>query len=730
MGRVKLLSSRIPVLTVFVWVLALSSGSLARAAGDMNQQSCSDNETLTGFQAFLPDCRAYEMVSPTFKDGWEVSEIAAAPDGSKVLAKSLGAFAGTESVSSGIEGAIYVFNRSGSGWSASTISPPASLAAYNLFRDAESGLGRTIWMLRAASDPFNQAYLYAREPDGSFVEIGPMAPPSSSSGPESGATQGYETFRFSPNYVGGASDFSHVLFQLKPSEQPMWPGDTTAIKTSESLYEYVGRNNAQPRLVGVNNEGHLISNCETALGSPQRGDTYNAVSSNGMTVFFSAIGPCSATPVVTELYARLKGIETVAISEPSRTSCGSCNTTIKHAATFQGASEDGSKVFFLTQQSLLEGATTQNLYEYDFDNPLHEKLVRVSTGSTAPEVQGVARVSEDGSRVYFVAKGILAGVNREGASPSAGQDNFYVWERNTNEPSGRVKFIGTLSGLDTNDWSVADNRPVQATPDGRFIVFSSVAHLTPGDTSTQSQVFEYDAVEETLVRVSRGQAGFPAGEANADGHRAVLGSPHYAELFERIAAVRGLSISADGSRVAFTSSGALTPDAEAAAAAGAESVYEYRSTGSIPNGDVYLISDGKQTDIGASGVAMDPSGRDVLFASPDRLLQQDTDTQFDIYDAREGGGFAAPISKWACSGEACHEASSAVPVFDVAQTMLQAPGENLALPAPPGQTTKPKVRKPAHGSCKRKAGHNKRCRHRTKRGGKRKGRKSMMGGTQ
>ena len=49
MGRIKLTRSRVTVLTVFVWALALSSGSLARAAGDMNQRFCSGNETLTGF---------------------------------------------------------------------------------------------------------------------------------------------------------------------------------------------------------------------------------------------------------------------------------------------------------------------------------------------------------------------------------------------------------------------------------------------------------------------------------------------------------------------------------------------------------------------------------------------------------------------------------------------------------------------------------------------------------
>ena len=46
------------------------------------------------------------------------------------------------------------------------------------------------------------------------------------------------------------------------------------------------------------------------------------------------------------------------------------------------------------------------------------------------------------------------------------------------------------------------------TPDGQFLVFTSSADLTPGDTSTAQQVFEYDAQTGELVRVSIGQNGF------------------------------------------------------------------------------------------------------------------------------------------------------------------------------------------------------------------------------
>ena len=211
--------------------------------------------------------------------------------------------------------------------------------------------------------------------------------------------------------------------------------------------------------------------------------------------------------------------------------CLECNTTVKAPAEFSGASEDGSKVFFLTEQELFSGDTTKNLYEYDFDNRDERKIVRVSGGSETPEVQGVARVSENGSHVYFVAKGVLTTEPRGGGCvekclPAPGANNLYVFERDAANRGGRTAFIATLSSeteaelvkakeactggekveceeraeqafnqrnrADSADWYGSS---VQSTPDGQFLVFDSVADLTPGDTSVEPQVFEYDALE-------------------------------------------------------------------------------------------------------------------------------------------------------------------------------------------------------------------------------------------
>jgi hypothetical protein len=690
----------------------------ASAAGDVNEASCA-NEALVGFSALLPDCRAYELVTPPFKDGGRGlgRPLAVSVDGSHLLSSSIGAFGGTEGDPS-LGGSIYELSRSGSGWETAAIDPPQTRFPAQELWAAGPDLGGSLWAMREPSQSIYALDLYRRGADGSLVKVGPLIPPALAKGLPAGSAQGI-IYEFIVGYRGASSDLSHVLFKIEGGG-PLWPGDTTTHANVGSLYEYVGAGNTRPALVGVNAEGHLISDCETALGSQGSRDAYNAVSQGGDTVFFTAVGertfgsefPCyngATGPEVTELYARLDGVETVAISEPSVQQCAGCNTASRMPAAFQGASQDGSKVFFLTEQSLLDGATTMNLYEYDFDGVPGRQVVRVSAGSVEPRVQGVARVSEDGSHVYFVAQGALTeGANGEGREPVAGGENLYVYKRDAVYPAGHLAFVATLSEADQQDWQTADNRPVQATSDGRFLVFQSAADLTPGDTSSEQQVFEYDASREALVRVSVGASGYANGAVEADGHSSSIPTQGFGESERPTAASTGLAVSADGSQVVFSSQGALTLAAEGAAAAGAYSTYEYRSAGSIANGDVRLIAPGTSVSR-AFAQGLDASGADVFFTTADSLLAPDGDTQGDLYDARVTGGFPAAGAA-GCAGEACQGAPSAAAVFG-APGSVSVPGGESASPAPvsvsgPSSKSRPQARakrlKEALRRCRRK----------------------------
>jgi hypothetical protein len=115
---------------------------------------------------------------------------------------------------------------------------------------------------------------------------------------------------------------------------------------------------------------------------------------------------------------------------------------------------------------------------------------------------------------------------------------------------------------------------------------------------------------------------------------------------------------------------------------------------------VSLVSDGQDiTDLNGGStvrlVGTDASGGDVFFSTVDRLVGQDVDTNFDVYDARIDGGFPAPAASESCSGEACQGALSATPALLSPGSEFQAGGNPpLAATSETGSAKQPKKREP------------------------------------
>lgn len=691
-------------------VAALCASASPALAGDINQPLC-PNEALMGFSPALPDCRAYELMSPNFQNGYNTATvIAATADGGRVLASSVATFAGAES---NTLGPTYSMSRGPQRWETASISPSAVAFPANLFYAASLDLSKSVWALRAPTQSIYAQDLYLRESDGAFVKIGSMVPPASQTGP---LANGYQLFLGDYLYAGASRDLSHVYFSIVNGVfgGAVWPGDTTVPFSTGarafSLYEYVGLGNSKPALVGVDGQGRLISDCATYLGSDESRDVYNAVSEDGRRTFFTAEGhtapQCTESipaPAVTEVYARLDGSESVPISEPLAADCAECQTGTQGPAEFQGASADGTKAFFTTAQELLPGNEATNLYEFDFDASRGKRIVRVSRGAAAPEVQGVVRVSQDGSRVYFVARARLTDEPRGGSAgeclagegpgekaeeeekhegrcrAKAGADNLYVFERDAAHPGGRLAFVATLAEADASDWQTVDGRPAQVTPTGSRLVVQSAGALTPDVAGEAPQVYEYDALSEELIRVSRGQSGFPQGTTNANNSYALITSQSYEFRFAPTSANTYLSISSDGNSVMFVSPAVLTPEAAEAGEHGAEQIYEYRSAGTIASGDVFLLSGGRNA-LSARPQGLDQRGANAFFATPDQLVPVDTNTGFDLYDAHLDGGFEKHEAP-SCSGEGCLEPLAAPGAPQAAPGTLSI-GPEPPIPAP------------------------------------------------
>jgi hypothetical protein len=571
----------------------------------------------------LPECRAYEMVTSPFKGGFAANGSAQyADDGSAFVYISGGVFAGV-----GLGGVlnVYLGTRSDAGWKTTTYGASAPVYAVaggplDIAADFQSSLNLT----RLSGQPSNVQDLYLRNRDGSFTRIGPGVNPAKLPPADPGPSNSGGGLE---GLVGGSFDLSHVVYGVHaPSET--YPGDTT--QQEESLYEYVGTGHDRPRLVGLDNSGQLVSDCGTVAGGNQ--SKFNAVSTDGRVIFFSALrGSCGGTSLpATEIWARVDGATSYEVSRSHCTRAvddpgGACNSPAN--AVFEGAAKDGSRVYFTTTQQLVNGDTdeTSDLYAYDLptSSSASPVLVEVSGASGGARVEKVARVSDDGSRVFFIARGAALAANTDalGESAAFGDDNLYVWRRDASHPAGQTTFVARLSDDDVS---------AETTANGDYLLLATASPLVETDTDNADDVYRYDADSGEMLRLSTDASG--AG-GNADGFDATFAVDSRASLPTAARRYR-LSMSADATAAIFRTKEALS----AADVNGAPDVYLWKA------GQVSLVSGGQWSEgVAAFGAAyIDGSGDDVYFSTAEALTPADADTTVDYYDARIGGGFAFP----------------------------------------------------------------------------------------
>jgi hypothetical protein len=673
--------------------------------------SCPNAALRTGLSAGLPDCRAYEQVSPQDKGGYGVQNPDLAGDGSRAVFTSLGVFAGAPS-----DNTInhYLAVRSSSGWQTQSLDPPSSLGFATPFatQNGSDDLGTFYGVLAQAPNVGNafsnatSVRVYRWGGDGTYTPVTDTLSTTNGLPVQAGS-----------RVFGSSADQSTVVFE---TSQPLTPDDTTSGR--HHLYDVSGANTSSPQLhfVALDNSGNAIRSCQTsgrapvgaALGSSSYGggSIDHAISEDGRTIFFTIDDGSPNCTSNLHLFARLDNNQTVDVSDPSPNA--NCTTPACQALPqgpsapdtfFVGASADGSKAFFLSGGQLTNDATNDpginstssgcsdvtnvsgcNLYEYDFNAPAGHNLVDLSAGDTSgvgPQVHFAPVVSDDGSHVYFTAGGVLSSApNQLGQTAESGAENLFL----ANTSTGTVSFIAMLctgqgasatvgglaqcpaahtdlAGASNQDPEALGTPDFDATPDGRYLVFSSFGQLTPDDTNSAADVYQYDAVTGSLVRLSVGHDG-QEGNGNAGSGNAVSNLP--LGSLEREQHV----VSSDGQTVVFTSSRPLQTNA----VNGQPDAYEWH------DGEVSLIS-GTDSSQPVQNVTISPSGQDIMFATDQGLLPSDTDGLRDVYDARLDGGFApAPTSPAPCSGDACQGPSSGAP---------PAPsGGTVTFSGPPNQT--------------------------------------------
>lgn len=611
------------------------------AVGEAPASECSNAAVRSPVDLQLPDCRAYEQVSPVDKNGNDVglgqpipSSVAAA-DGSGVTYESLGVFPGAHAA---LITNTNLSRRGPSGWSTEVLPAPQAPLPYpdlSVFQYFTPNLGEAVVRTPpstslAPGDTPGANNLYLRDANGRYTTLS-VSPPAIISAQN-----------ISYVFAGASTDLRHVLFASNDALTPDAPVQA-AQNGLDNLYEWV---DGQLRLVTILPDG-TPAPMGGSPGGPIGAPTPTAMSEDGSRIVFGADG---------QIYLRENGTRTVLVSGSKR-SAPDPNGPSQPA--FWGASADGSKVFFSSQEALTDDATVGvvSLYRYDVDD---DELVNLTVDADpgAPPGGGLAGVlafSRDGSQGYFYSTRQY--VSGQGVD---GMWNLYRWHGDT------VSFVVADDVGDPVAFE-AVHKTARITPDGQHLVFLSSRSLTGFDNTDavtgqpDSEVFLYDAPADRLTCVS----------CNPSGQKPT-GPSTLTQPPARPTGNLQRGVSDDGRRVFFDSLDALVP----ADVNGKADVYEYA------DGAIHLLSSGSSSD-DSTFASASASGDDVFFFTRERLVPADVDDNLDVYDARVGGGFGKAGSSRPCSGDACQPLPTPAPALSSPGTSSVSGQGNATPPVKP-----------------------------------------------
>jgi sugar lactone lactonase YvrE len=698
------LSGLSPSTTYFYRVIAINS--LGTSEGP--ERSFTTDEPVSSFA--LPDGRAFEMVSPPNKQGAPVEAltreggiILASEDGSKLTYVVDGALGENVEGNRSPEWQQVLATRGSSEWESQDIATPSSKAKGIAGGNAPEYQFFTPDLSTALDEPaepgpqpplapgVTQATPYLR--DNSTTTYLPLVT-------EANTSPGTQ-FGGHLHFLSATPDLSHVV--IASTVALTGPG------SSHGLYEWSG---GQLQFVSVLPDG-TASTGEAELGFFGRAVSH-AISDDGSRVFWSSKQENSGKG---RLYMRdtargqtIRLDAAKGVAEPEASS-----------AQFQTASSDGSRVFFTDKQRLTPESTAEpgqaqtagkpDLYECDIIEvtsklscDLKDLTVDHNEGGNATVQNLLLGVGGDGAAVYLVAQGVLAGnENGNGETAQVGKNNLYRLQYDGSQWT--TTFIATLSGDDSPEWEANNNvntsfLTARVSPNGRYLAFMSAAPITGYDNvdvsssakgARDEEVYLYDSATASLRCVSCNPSGArPAGvlDTSESGEGlgllvdrrkvwAELGKEHWLAgnipgwtaqtLASALLQSRYLS---DDGRLYFNSPDRLVPAARNAK----ENVYQYEPSGvgscESPTGGCVALLSGGSSDHESAFIEATPDASSVFFVTQAQLLPQDTDTAFDIYDARECTASSPCLTPPPPPPGGCTSAGTCRP----ASPPLQAPG--------------------------------------------------------
>jgi hypothetical protein len=577
---------------------------------------CPNEALRTGFSSSLPDCRAYELVTPADTNGRPPKGVGAlrgsgtfpavqvSPSGGAASFLTEGGSLPGTNGTGGFSGDPYRASRGEAGWTTVPTGPSGAEASVLIPGSPSPDQGYSFWGGRGEGSALVDGgeTRYVRYPDGRSELVGRGSLADTPTGEGLLITENGSHIVFATSNVSSAV----VPRQL---EENAPPDGTVAIydRTPDEVT-------------------HVIS-LLPGEKTPAAGEdaTYLDASPDGEGIAFS---------IEDALYLRVGNAVTYPIGE---------------GVELVDVSAGGRKVFYLEDGDL-----------YALDTAAQEVARFTETGDAK-----VVNVAPGGSRAYFVSTTAIAeaGENPLGATPRPGQQNLYL------STEGVIWFVGTVAELDVEGevgnglglWTEVQAIEPAADPsrvsfDGSVLLFQSRADLDGRAPGGVPQIYRYDSAGNRLHCISCA----PAGVAEVGG--AKLQAFAFGEDTRiPLSALNFIpNLTPDGRRAFFESPEALVSrDSDEVT-----DVYEWEAEGvgscARTGGCVYLISSGHSArENFLYGVSR--SGDDVFFITEDILVDGDNDTS-SIYDARVNGGFASQPGA-GCSGEECRSPLASAPPF-------------------------------------------------------------------
>lgn len=603
-------------------------------ARDEVASNCPNAALRAGPSALLPDCRAYEQVSPVDKNGYHVFEgpVWAAAAGGAAAYITDGAFG---SHGAGATPSAYSASR-GADWRSSAMQPTFGSEPLNAgptVLGTSPDLSKQLVVTNVALAPGavpQQANVYVHDVNDDSYEFVTTSP------------QLAVYFFNQLNFVGASEDGSRFFFETNGAFTtnhsygvPLL--DSTPPATgSENLYEFSG---GQLKLLNILPDSACGSPpCVSSHGyAPLPSSQSRPVSADGDRVYWRSFGG--------DLYLREGGQATEVAAE----------------STFQGASADGSVAFYTDSAGVL--------HRYDAATGTSTEI------NPGQPVKGVLGVAASGGYVYFTATGALAPGASAGSCAGAAADscNLYVWH------DGETRYIGALVGpYEGGPLGFKRDASPTLSDSGRYFAFLDKGRIAgPHPVAAQPfrQAYLYDYQSDSLSCASCPPAAVDqVGDVSFGGtvypnltFPVVLRDYVFANGYKN-AVAHNVS---DAGQVFFDSPARLVPrdtngvggcppvssnPAFAVLGYACEDAYEYQA------GQVHLLSPGT----GGPSFFGDASasGEDAFIVTAKAgLVGQDTDELMDVYDARVNGGIASqsPQPAAACEGEGCRAAGTSAP---------------------------------------------------------------------